>query len=51
MLIVGLISTKAEQKEIYLIAHVWMVGQRSQHLAKQVEKTSCSKHSSVQQQL
>jgi len=52
MLIVGLVSTKAEQNEIRLIAHVWMVSQRSRYLATKTEQHACKKeHETVQQQL
>ena len=43
MLIVGLVSTKAEQNEIRLIAHVWMVSQRSRYLATKTDQHACTK--------
>lgn len=52
MLVIGLVSTKAEQKEIRFIAHIWMVRQRIRFLAEQSTTNQCHlKHTTVQQHI
>lgn len=37
MLIIGLISSREEQKEIHFIAHIWILRQRIHYLAQQAD--------------